>query len=318
MIWNWVDYVVLALVLSGALLGWRRGFIRNAVDSATWLGSLALALLLYRPLAQLLSYITGLDEIWTRPVTFTLIFLPAIILVGRTGALMEAKIPAQVHHSAVNRRFGVVPGMFNGAAVGLLAVALFLVMPVSTAVAARNSELGERFVSSTGEVQSALNNVFGEAVSRVITFLVVSSEHVQTYKLPFTDADTPPSPDMEAALLVLVNQERASRGLVPVMLDPAMTAVARQHSSDMFARGYFSHNTPEGLTPFDRLRAGGVRFVIAGENLVLSETVDKAHTALMNSPSHRATMLLPQYSRIGIGIQDGGERGIMVTELFRN
>ncbi len=100
--------------------------------------------------------------------------------------------------------------------------------------------------------------------------------------------------------------------------DPELTEVARRHSADMFARGYFAHDTPEGITPFDRMRAGGVRFLTAGENLALAPTIDVAHTGLMNSPGHRANILRREFGRVGIGVMDGGMRGLMVSQEFRN
>ncbi len=39
---------------------------------------------------------------------------------------------------------------------------------------------------------------------------------------------------------------------------------------------------------------------------------------LMNSPGHRANILYPEFGRVGIGIMDGGIRGLMVTQNFRN
>jgi uncharacterized protein YkwD len=62
----------------------------------------------------------------------------------------------------------------------------------------------------------------------------------------------------------------------------------------------------------------GVQFRTAGENLALAPTVRVAHTGLMNSPGHRANILRPAFGRLGIGIVDGGYRGIMVSQEFRN
>ena len=94
--------------------------------------------------------------------------------------------------------------------------------------------------------------------------------------------------------------------------------LARRHSRDMFARGYFSHISPEGRSPGDRIRAARVRFRTAGENLALAQSLEIAHEGLMNSPGHRANILQPLYGRVGIGILDGGLYGIMVTQVFRN
>ena len=86
----------------------------------------------------------------------------------------------------------------------------------------------------------------------------------------------------------------------------------------MFVRGYFSHYTPEGKDPFQRMHDAGVTYRTAGENLALAPTLQLAHTGLMNSPGHRANILHPQFGRVGIGILDGGRRGIMVSQEFRN
>ena len=94
--------------------------------------------------------------------------------------------------------------------------------------------------------------------------------------------------------------------------------VARKHSGDMFARGYFAHDTLEGRSPFDRMKADGVSFQAAGENLALAPSLQVAHNGLMNSPGHRANILGKDFGRAGIGILDGGMRGLMVTQNFRN
>jgi uncharacterized protein YkwD len=66
------------------------------------------------------------------------------------------------------------------------------------------------------------------------------------------------------------------------------------------------------------MREANVRFVTAGGNLALAPTVQIAHTGLMNSPGHRANILRKDFGRVGIGIMDGGIRGLMVSQEFRN
>ena len=100
--------------------------------------------------------------------------------------------------------------------------------------------------------------------------------------------------------------------------DTALRRVARLHSEDMFRRGYFPHYTPEGLSPFDRIRKFKVPFRAAGENLAVAPSLQVAHEGLMNSPGHRANILRPQFGRVGIGIMTGGFHQIMITQNFRN
>ena len=86
----------------------------------------------------------------------------------------------------------------------------------------------------------------------------------------------------------------------------------------MFARGYFSHYTPERKDPFDRMRASDVKFLTAGENLAFGKTLSVCHQGLMNSPGHRANILHDSFGRVGIGILDGGVYGLMISQEFRN
>jgi uncharacterized protein YkwD len=66
------------------------------------------------------------------------------------------------------------------------------------------------------------------------------------------------------------------------------------------------------------MRSANVRFITAGENLALAPTLQIAHTGLMNSPGHRANILRREFGRVGIGIMDGGMRGLMISQEFRN
>jgi uncharacterized protein YkwD len=119
-------------------------------------------------------------------------------------------------------------------------------------------------------------------------------------------------------MLSWVNAERIKAGLNTLKADPELTAVGREHSVDMFQQGYFSHVSPGGKGPFDRMRNDGVQFTNAGENIALAPTLDIAHNGLMHSPGHRANILRPEFGRLGIGIVDGGKYGLMISQEFRN
>ena len=60
--------------------------------------------------------------------------------------------------------------------------------------------------------------------------------------------------------------------------------LARAHSNDMFKRGYFSHYTPEGLSPFDRMEKAGINYQYAGENLALAPSTDSCNAGTHEQP----------------------------------
>ena len=120
----------------------------------------------------------------------------------------------------------------------------------------------------------------------------------------------------EQQMITLVNQERVKNGVKPLQVDMKLVKVGRMKSQDMIDNHYFSHISAKYGSPFDLMKAQGVTFNTAGENIAGNGTVGAAHTALMNSPGHRSNILSPNYTRIGIGIIKGGPYGLMISQEF--
>jgi uncharacterized protein YkwD len=106
-------------------------------------------------------------------------------------------------------------------------------------------------------------------------------------------------------MLLRVNQARQQVSLSPLHKDTLLQQAARDHSADMYKRHYFSHQTPDGKTPYDRLHDLRFHYVTAGENLAFAPDVDQAFDSLMNSPDHRANILNPDFRCVGIGAYKG-------------
>lgn len=105
--------------------------------------------------------------------------------------------------------------------------------------------------------------------------------------------------DVETMLAAL-NSLRAAKGLGALALDPRLCAIANSHGVDMATRGYFDHDSPEGVSPFGRLARAHYRFGYAGENIALDSDAASAHRAFLHSPEHRENMLESHYARVGI------------------
>ena len=135
----------------------------------------------------------------------------------------------------------------------------------------------------------------------------------------------------EEDLIAAINNERKTRGLGPLTLDPLLTVTARAHSREMCTLNYFDHHspTPAHQTPLDRYLAGRRAWgegqphsALVGENLFYASVTDAvynaayAHTALMASPGHRANILEPRFSKVGVGLYRDPEGRFWVTEMF--
>ncbi len=316
---NWVDIVLLIVFLLALWAGWHRGFLLGGLDLLSWGSSLALGYVFYPYLAR------GLDRFidtgpWLLPLAFILTVLIARLLIGFIVRYIIRFIPEGVNHNAINKFLGLIPGAVNGWICAVIISALLLALPLKDSItdATRNSRFAGKLAMQSEWANRKLAPVFDDAIKQTINSLTVKPSSGETVSLPFKLGNPTVRPLLEAKMLELVNEERTSRGLKPLQADPEMTVVGRAHSKDMFARGYFAHYTPEGTDPFQRMDAAGVKYRAAGENLALAQTVEMAHRNLMNSPGHKANILNPAYGRLGIGIQDGGYYGLMISQEFRN
>ncbi|GAF19426.1 transporter [Bacillus sp. JCM 19046] len=121
----------------------------------------------------------------------------------------------------------------------------------------------------------------------------------------------------EQQMVDLVNQEREQAGLAPLTVNDELTEVARVKAQDMIDNQYFAHESPTYGSPFQMMDHFGVTYQTAGENLAGNQTVENAHTSLMNSQGHRENILSNNYSEVGIGVVDGGPYGKMFVQLFK-
>ena len=111
----------------------------------------------------------------------------------------------------------------------------------------------------------------------------------------------------EQEVIRLTNVERAKYGLKPLMEDWELSRVARYKSQDMHDRRYFDHNSPTYSSPFQMMKAFGLSYRSAGENIAMGyRTPQAVVTGWMNSSGHRANILNSSYTKIGVGyVADG-------------
>ena len=125
---------------------------------------------------------------------------------------------------------------------------------------------------------------------------------------------------LESALHEAVNGFRREQHLIPLERRVDLDAVARGHSADMAARGFFAHETPEGLDWVDRLERAGVSgFALAGENV---GQTSRAHpnTEILegwkHSPVHRENLTARPYNATGLGIARSPDGRLFYTQLY--
>lgn len=131
---------------------------------------------------------------------------------------------------------------------------------------------------------------------------------------PLTAADLARTVD---EVVVLTNRERAGAGLPPLAADPPLARAAQAYSTDMAVRAFYSHTSPEGTQPWDRAAAAGSTRRSIGENIACGQrSAAEVVEGWMNSPGHRANILKPGFTHIGVGYAGGGPAGTYWTQLF--
>ncbi len=159
--------------------------------------------------------------------------------------------------------------------------------------------------------------------------LQLSTNHRTAVKISLTDVSGLTREERD--FVDRVNEERVERGLNAMSIDPMLVYTARRHSEEMCDRDYFDHHSPTAgiATPMDRylstLHLAGQNtpdYLLVGENIyycsVLNDVYNTkfGHEALMNSPGHRANILEPRYTRIGVGTYRDAKGQFWVTEMF--
>lgn len=121
-------------------------------------------------------------------------------------------------------------------------------------------------------------------------------------------------------LIALANSDRAKEGLGSLTKNSKLTAAAKAKAEDMLAKDYWSHYGPNGETPWQFIKGAGYTYTYAGENLAKGFITSSAtHTAWMNSPTHKANIMKPEFKDVGIYVIDGtlqGEATTLVVQMF--
>ncbi|MCI5108502.1 MAG: CAP domain-containing protein [Candidatus Pacebacteria bacterium] len=121
-----------------------------------------------------------------------------------------------------------------------------------------------------------------------------------------------------SALVDLTNEARVNEALSPLSVSNKLTLAAQLKANDMASDGYFSHISPEGVTPWYWIGLVDYKFIYAGENLAIDFSYsDDVNDAWLASTAHRNNILSPNFTEIGIAIADGEYEGRDTTYVVQ-
>lgn len=115
-------------------------------------------------------------------------------------------------------------------------------------------------------------------------------------------------------IIFWTNKYREDNNLKPLVKNNLLTKSAATKVQDMFAKQYFEHVSPDGVSPSQLVKSEGYDYKVTGENLALGNFKDEKDLvdAWMASPGHRANILNTDYTEIGVasGLQEYQDRGV--------
>ncbi|WHY64136.1 CAP-associated domain-containing protein [Cytobacillus firmus] len=151
-----------------------------------------------------------------------------------------------------------------------------------------------------------------------VTSIQIISKSLEKQKESFyANASSVLKEGFEWQLFDITNAERVNHGVPVLEWDDTVKETARKHSSDMAENNYFDHTNLQGLSPFDRMQADEVSFMLAGENLASGQFSSIfAHEGLMNSLGHRKNILRRDYEFLGVGVAFNSKSQPYYTENF--
>jgi len=320
---NFVDFVIILILIFYAIEGASSGFINSLLDLFAFVISFSAGLFFYSFFGRLLTSNFSIPIGFSNAIGF---FIAAFLFEIFSSFLIQtfakdffAKVNKDRLTSTLNTLLGGILSTLSGVLLTSFILTMAVSLPLSPFIkhGVSESKISKVLTANTQGLAKTINNVFGGAVNETLNFLTVEPKGNETVPLNFKTTDIKIDPTAEKEMLADVNRERSSRGIRVLSLgSEALIGVARSHCEDMLKRGYFSHYTPEGLSPFDRMTHAGVSFSFAGENLALAPNTSLAIQGLMQSPGHKENILQANFGHAGIGVIDGGIYGEMFCQEF--
>jgi uncharacterized protein YkwD/uncharacterized membrane protein required for colicin V production len=322
---NYVDLLILVLSIVFIWQGYRVGLVGGLLNLLITLASFIIATFVYPYIGNFLIDSFKLNENFAKVAGFvaTLVVLELVLNTAMTylyGPVAPLYRRSQVVAKA-DHVLGIFPSLLVGLFLILLVSLLILTLPVQGWLREpiQNSWWGRNIVPRglglTPNIEKTLSRLPYKNLVYIITPENPSSEASQNLDIP-DNIKLSNDEQAEREMWELVNKERNANGLNEVKFDNSLRNVGRDHCEDMFKRSYFSHYTPEGASPFDRLDDAGIEYVSAGENLAYAPSVALAHQGLMNSKGHRENILRESFGTLGVGVIDGGLYGKMFCQEF--
>ena len=320
---EYIELFVYIFIVFFVINGWKKGFLLQFFYLMVLLISIALS---FRYSDQVGSYISSwfnsniqLSEIFGGVLIF--------ITVLTVSSFFQ-------NFLANNQKQRDVGNKLLGGFVSLLVsnLILTLIFTITSIISVpqffedtiENSNLVSFYTDTSGTPQQALELITGTDLIKVVSRIkdltgkssVVVGEQgcieIPKYSLSNLSNNNVQKDELYELLLT----ERSNQNLAPLELSEKLSNIALNYAYVMYQDGFWCHKNPKnGELVGDRLSKQGFPYIDIGENLALSSSIRSGHISLMNSESHKNTILDNEFKRVGIGIVSG-PLGLIIVQIF--
>ena len=320
---EYIELFVYIFIVFFVINGWKKGFLLQFFYLMVLLISIALS---FRYSDQVGSYISSwfnsniqLSEIFGGVLIF--------ITVLTVSSFFQ-------NFLANNKKQRDVGNKILGGFVSLLVsnLILTLIFTITSIISVpqffedtiENSNLVSFYTDTSGTPQQALELITGTDLIKVVSRIkdltgkssVVVGEQGCIEIPKYSLSNLSNNNEQKDKLYALLLTERSNQNLAPLELSEKLSDIALNYAYTMYQDGFWCHKNPKnGELVGDRLSKQGFPYIDIGENLALSSSVRSGHISLMNSESHKNTILDNEFKRVGIGIVSG-PLGLIIVQIF--
>ena len=320
---EYIELFVYIFIVFFVINGWKKGFLLQFFYLMVLLISIALS---FRYSDQVGSYISSwfnsniqLSEIFGGVLIF--------ITVLTVSSFFQ-------NFLVNNKKQRDVGNKLLGGSVSLLVsnLILTLIFTITSIISVpqffedtiENSNLVSFYTDTSGTPQQALELITGTDLIKVVSRIkdltgkssVVVGEQGCIEIPKYSMSNLSNNNEQKDELYELLLTERSNQNLAPLELSEKLSNIALNYAYVMYQDGFWCHKNPKnGELVGDRLSKQGFPYIDIGENLALSSSVRSGHISLMNSESHKNTILDNEFKRVGIGIVSG-PLGLIIVQIF--
>jgi uncharacterized protein YkwD len=316
---NWVDICFFIFIAYHIYRGWQTGFVYQIIGLISYILSFYTALYLEGPVGTFIGSRIGLVGYWRPIVGFFIVALLSDWMIAEILTVLSHYLPKKIFQSKLHAFFGMVVALIIGSLFGVILLLVVLSVPLRGTLQRdiKQSNIGSFVLSMSEQYAPWIRKKIQDEVTKTQKFLTITPGEVDRVELDIPPVTSLlPDPISEQTMLNMVNNERNNEHIKPLTLDPNLVEIARNHSKDMFINRYFSHKDSQNKYVSDRANEAGIPYIIIGENIAYAGDIETAHTGLMNSLPHKANILDPRFTRIGIGIINSDYFGFMISQVF--